>query len=109
MSSKRRQSEYLLGIDVREQQWQSDKSSTFLEYLCSLDIDINPGAIRQTSIICTIGKCLYNSQVKDTGGGEEKEARGRGKRNFSTQNLKYNAVLQVHLKFCILLTDTKKY
>lgn len=60
MSSKRRQSEYLLGIDVREQQWQSDKSSTFLEYLCSLNIDINPGAIRQTSIICTIGPVSHD-------------------------------------------------
>ena len=56
MSSKRRQSEYALGIDKREQQWQSDTSTTFLQYLCSLDIDVNPGAIRQTSIICTIGK-----------------------------------------------------
>ena len=43
-------------IDVREQQWQSNKSTTFLEYLCALNIDVNPCAIRQTSIICTIGK-----------------------------------------------------
>ena len=56
MSSKRRQSEYAMDIDVREQQWQSDTSTTFLEHLCGLNIDVNPGAIRQTSIICTIGK-----------------------------------------------------
>lgn len=42
-------------IDVRAQQWQADQSTTFIEYMCSLDIDINPGAIRHTSIICTIG------------------------------------------------------
>ena len=69
MSSKRRQSEYAMDIDVREQQWQSDTSSTFLEHLCGLNIDVNPGAIRQTSIICTIGKSDGLIQVSLSGFG----------------------------------------
>ena len=54
-----------MDIDVRAQQWQEDQSTTFLEYMCKLNIDINPGAIRHTSIICTIGKSLilFNSNV----------------------------------------------
>lgn len=44
-----------MDIDVRAEQWQADQSTTFLEYMCKLNIDINPCAIRHTSIICTIG------------------------------------------------------
>ena len=45
-----------MDVDVRTQQWQTDHSTTYLEYMSGLNIDINPGAIRHTSIICTIGK-----------------------------------------------------
>ena len=56
MSLKRRNTDCNADIDIREYQLLADKSSTYLEYLCNLDIDVNPGAIRHTSIICTIGR-----------------------------------------------------
>ena len=45
-------------IDYRAEQYQAEHANTYLEYLSGLNIDVNPGAIRHTSIICTIGECV---------------------------------------------------
>lgn len=69
MSGSVARSEYLIEYSSRRQNQQSNAFNT-REYLCNINIDTVPPAVRGSGIICTIGKncphwivfCLFSTK-----------------------------------------------
>ena len=69
MSSKGAREEYLHNIESRHStQFYGSQASSYLDYLSELNIDREPYTIRNSGIICTIGKAnIYGHQMEILG------------------------------------------
>ena len=47
---------YSRDLDRRLEQWKASTSNSYMDHMCQLDIDVEPRTIRNSGLICTIGK-----------------------------------------------------
>lgn len=56
MSGLGARTEYKSDIDVRLGQWVAHQTVNRLDFMSELDIDVHPYTIRNSGIICTVGR-----------------------------------------------------
>lgn len=56
MSARGARLEYVGDLDLRQEQWASAQSTNYLDFMANLDIDRDPRTIRNSGLICTLGK-----------------------------------------------------
>lgn len=56
MSARGARLEYQQSIDLRQEQWGAIQANNYLDFMSDLDIDRDPRTVRNSGIICTLGK-----------------------------------------------------
>jgi len=63
MSARGARLEYVGDIDLRHEQWAATQANNYLDFMADMDIDRDPRTIRNSGLICTLGK--YFVQATD--------------------------------------------
>lgn len=56
MSARGARLEYVGDIDLRHEQWAATQANNYLDFMSELDIYRDPRTIRNSGLICTLGK-----------------------------------------------------
>ena len=54
---------YTRDLDERLERWASANANNYLDHMCQLDIDRDARTIRNSGLICTIGKVETSTQT----------------------------------------------
>lgn len=68
MSARGARLEYVGDLDLRQEQWASTQATNYLEFMSDMDIDRDPRTIRNSGLICTLGKKLSQSLMYRSAG-----------------------------------------
>ena len=68
MSARGARLEYVGDLDLRQEQWASTQATNYLEFMSDMDIDRDPRTIRNSGLICTLGKKLSQSSMYRSAG-----------------------------------------
>lgn len=56
MSARGARLEYVGDLDMRQEQWAAAQATNYLDFMANLDIDRDPRTIRNSGLICTLGR-----------------------------------------------------
>ena len=56
MSARGARLEYVGELDLRQEQWAATQATNYLDFMADLDIYRDPRTIRNSGLICTLGK-----------------------------------------------------